>query len=409
VEVLLVNKFFRPGAGAETAFFQTRDLLSQHGHDVIDFAMQDPANLPSPYSEHFAPHRSYTADGPPLRRAIDAASSIYSPAARRALSGLLDRRRPDVAHLHNIYHQLTFSIVDELAERRIPIVLTLHDWKIACPSYTLFTEGKPCRRCPSGTVLNAVRHRCVKGSLAASGLAAAEATMVRRRRMYDKVHRLIAPSRFGVSVARMGGARAERVEFLPNFLSDQELRVEATPAEGPLVVYAGRLEETKGIRVLLEAFGMVREPAALRVAGSGELEAEVRAAAARDPRIEYLGRLPREEMYRELAHAQLVVLPALYEDNGPLTILEAQARGKPMIVSDRGGLPEFVEHERTGLVVPAGDARALADAISRVLRDPSQAETWGRQAQEQVRRDHAPAQHYERLLEIYSSAIQEVA
>ena len=150
VRVLLVNKFFHPRAGAETSFLQTRRLLVERGHDVIDFAMQHDANLPSPYEAFFAPRRSYDTDGRAAKRAVDAASSVYSVTARRALSRLLDAYRPDVAHLHNIYHQLTLSIVDELAKRRIPIVLTLHDWKIACPAYTLFTEGQPCRRCPTG-------------------------------------------------------------------------------------------------------------------------------------------------------------------------------------------------------------------------------------------------------------------
>ncbi len=118
--VLLVNKFFRPGAGAETSFLHTRRLLQERGHDVIDFAMRDDANCPSPYATYFAPQRSYGNDVPRRERAAHALSSVYSPSARRAMAHLLDAHRPDVAHLHNVYHQLTLSIVDELASRRVP-------------------------------------------------------------------------------------------------------------------------------------------------------------------------------------------------------------------------------------------------------------------------------------------------
>ena len=128
--------------------------------------MEDERNSPSAHAQYFAPARSYDDEDErgALARARDALSAVYSRSARRALGRLLDHERPDVAHLHTVYHQLTMSIVDELAARDIPMVQTVHDWKMACPAYTLFTEGAPCRRCVTGSVMNAVEHRCVKGS-----------------------------------------------------------------------------------------------------------------------------------------------------------------------------------------------------------------------------------------------------
>ena len=409
MRILQVNKFFHPRAGAETAFLQTRDLLSAQGHDVIDFAMRHPDNFPSPYASFFAPERSYESARGTIERTRDAVSSVYSLRARRALARLLDAHRPDVAHLHNVYHQLTLSLVDELAARRIPIVLTLHDWKIVCPAYTLFTEGAPCRRCPSGAVINAVRHRCVKGSTGASVLAASEAAIARRRGTYGKVQRVIAPSRFGVAVAQLAGVRSNRSEYVPNFLPDAELAGDAPTADyGPRLLYAGRLDETKGIRPMLAAFALVRAPASLRIAGSGELEHEVRSAAARDSRIEYLGRLPRAQLYEELEKARVVVLPSLYEDNGPFIILEAQAKAKPMIVTDRGGPPEFVRSDETGLVVDPTNVVSLAAAMERMALDAETAREWGRRAQARVREEHSASRHYEQLCNVYSTAIADL-
>ena len=403
--MLLVNKFFRPGAGAETSFLHTRRLLQEHGHDVIDFAMRDDDNLPSPYASFFAPPRSYASDVPLRRRAGDALSSVYSPAARRAIARLLDAYRPDVAHLHNVYHQLTLSIVDELATRRIPIVLTMHDWKIACPAYTLFTDGEVCRRCPTGSVASAVRHRCVKSSTAASAIAAVESIVAHQRGSYDKVQRFIAPSRFAIGVAALGGVSESKVVHIPNFLPDEELNVTVRGDDaGAQLLYAGRLEPTKGIRGLLDAFALVRAPATLRIAGRGSLADDVRAAAAADPRITYLGMLPREELYAEIEAARAVVLPSLYEDNGPLIILESQARAKAMIVTDRGGPPEFVRHEETGLVVDPASATALASAMERLATDADLARTLGARAQEEVRQEHSAARHYELLSRAYADA-----
>jgi glycosyltransferase involved in cell wall biosynthesis len=410
VVVLQVNKFFHPRAGAETAFLQTRELLSANGHEVVDFAMRHPANLASPYERYFAPPRAYDGGGRLDRRIADAASSVYSWKVRRSLGALLDARRPDVAHLHNVYHQLTLSVVDELARRRIPTVLTLHDWKIACPAYTLFTEGAPCRRCVGGSVANALVHRCVKGSALASGLAAAEAAIARRRGTYGKVQRFIAPSRFARGVAGMAGVEPRRIAYVPNFLADAELA--ARPADGerePAFLYAGRLDATKGVRQLLAAFARLDGPAALRIAGSGALEDEVRTAAARDPRIAYLGRIERARLLDELERARALVLPSIWEDNGPLAILEAQARGAALVVTDRGGPPEFVRDGESGLVVPAEDVAALTGAMRRLAADAGLARRFGERGRRDVEAEHSAARHYERLLSVYSQAISEVS
>jgi glycosyltransferase involved in cell wall biosynthesis len=409
VVVLQINKFFHPRAGAETAFLQTRELLREHGHEVVDFAMRHPDNLASPYERYFAPARSYDGSGRPDRRVRDAAASVYSRKARAALGRLLNEHRPDVAHLHNVYHQLTLSVVDELAQRRIPIVLTLHDWKVACPAYTLFTEGAPCRRCVHGSVANAVIHRCVKGSRVASGLAAAEASIARRRGTYGRVQRFIAPSKFAVDVARMAGVEDERIVHVPNFLTDGELST--PPAAGPRepsFLYAGRLDATKGVRQLIAAFGGVSAPARLRIAGRGELERDVRAASARDPRIEYLGVVDRTDVLAEFDRARAVVLPSIWEDNGPLTVLEAQARGAPLVVTDRGGPPEFVRDGESGIVVRAGDVHGLAGALQRLADDPQLASRFGERGRHDVEARHNATRHYQRLSRVYSQAISEV-
>lgn len=407
--VLLVNKFFRPGAGAETAFLHTRGLLRERGHRVIDFAMKHPSNLASDQERYFAPRREYDAaeKRTTLGKVVDGATTVYSFGARRALARLLDEERPDVAHLHNVYHQLTLSIVDELSARDIPVVQTLHDWKIACPAYTLYRDGGPCRLCPESGVLNAVRHRCLKNSRAASALAAAEAALAHRRRTYEKINLFLAPSGFAGEVAQLAGTSPERIRRLPYFLPDSEviLEVETAPRPNPVFLFAGRLEETKGVKDLLAAFSRVPGEAVLRIAGWGPLEPMAREAAGRDPRIDFLGRVPRERVLSEAARARALVLPSVWEDNWPLAILEAQARGTPVIASDRGGLAECVATGVDGLTVRAGDVEALAGAIERLAADPGLAAHMGREARARVMRDHRADEHYVALMAAYEHVI----
>jgi glycosyltransferase involved in cell wall biosynthesis len=250
----------------------------------------------------------------------------------------------------------------------------------------------------------------VKSSATASAIAATEAWIARRRSSYGKVQRFIAPSRFAMEVATLGGISKDRVEHIPNFLPDDEMNIDTPTSDaGPRLIYAGRLEETKGIRPLLQAFARVKAPAALRIAGRGPLEMEVRAAAARDGRIRYLGVLSRPQLYEELDAGRAVVLPSLYEDNGPLIILEAQARGKAMIVTDRGGAPEFVRDEETGLVVDPERIDRLAAAMERFASDADLAARHGACARERVRQQHSATHHYELLTQVYEQARSEAA
>jgi glycosyltransferase involved in cell wall biosynthesis len=395
VRVLVVNKYLFPNAGAETVALGTRELLADAGHEVLDFAMRDPRNVPSAQAAHFAPARAY--DGAGAGR--DALHLVYSRSARAALRGLLAERRPDVAHLHNVYHQLTTSVIDELVAHRIPTVLTLHDYKPVCPSYELFTEGAPCRRCVGRPPLGVIRHRCIRGSLPASALAAAEAALTRVRRSYHRVDRLIAPSRFMAGVLAAGGFDPRRIDVLPNFVPAPG------PAPGrasdpPLFLYVGRLEEVKGVDVLLDAWAAGTPPGRLAVVGRGPLEDRVRAA----PGVEHLGFRPPAEVARLMAEARALVFPSVWEENCPMVVLEAQAAGLPVLGTDRGGLPELVADGVHGLLVPAGEPAVLRAGLERLATDPELARRLGAAGRERAAA-HAPAAHLERLLGVYAAAM----
>lgn len=405
MHVLQVNKFFFSNAGAETVFLGTRRLLQRSGHTVIDFAMHDERNLPSEYSDTFAPARYYERAGRGRAAlARDALSSVYSFEARRALRRLLARARPDVAHLHNIYHQLTLSIVDELWTARVPVVLTIHDPKPVCPSYTLFTEGAPCRRCVNGSVLNAVVHRCVKGSRPASALAALETAIARRRRTYERVTTFIAPSRFMASVLAEGGVGSGRARVLPNFL-DPPAPPATAPVERRDYLFVGRLEQTKGVRTLLRAFVEGPGEARLKVVGDGPLAPEVE-KAARSGRVLALGPQPPGDVARLLDETSALIVPSIIEENCPMVVLEARAHRAPVLCSDRGGLPELVSDGVDGLVFPAGDAAALRRCVQHVEDDPRRAGEFAERGYDRLVREHSSRRYYERLVAVYEEAIQ---
>jgi glycosyltransferase involved in cell wall biosynthesis len=387
--------------------FRTADLLRAHGHDVSFFAMQDPRNVPCADSSYFPSGRYYGAEHGLIERARAAGSSIYSLNARKALRRMLKHHRPDVAHLHNVYHQLTLSVVDELAAQNIPMVMTLHDYKPVCPSYVLYTDQAPCHRCVSSHPGHAIIHRCVKGSRAASAVAAAEALLARTRRSYDQIDAFISPSKYLATVMVDGGLPATKIHVLPNFVADEQFGepVGRQITSPPMVLFVGRLEEVKGIRVLLEASRLVTPEIEVVVVGRGPLSAEVEEAAS-EGTLRYLGQCDWVRIAELMDRARALVVPSLWEENCPMVVLEAGARGCPILASDRGGLIELVSDGEDGFLFPAGDHSVLADKIRAVASDVAlyRGATIARYLR--TTDNYSEAAHYAALMRTYSAILQ---
>jgi glycosyltransferase involved in cell wall biosynthesis len=400
VRILLAHKFFRHFGGVERHLFALRSLLQNRGHEVVDFGMADPHNLPSPYAGDFVSRVDFRHFPSRRERLRALGRMLYSFEARRRIGRLVDRTRPDVAHLLSFYHHLSPSILSVLRRRGIPIVHKLADYKVVCPVYTLFAHGAPCERCAGGRVYRVATRRCAGGRLDASLALALEAVLHRWvLRSYSLVDLFLAPSRFLAAKVREMGLRGT-VRVVPNFVELDGWRPFPLPA-APVLAYAGRLAPEKGVRQLVRAMEGV--PALLRIFGDGAerpaLERIVRERGLRN--VEILGHVEEADLRAALVDVRAIVLPALWYENNPHAILEAFALGRPAIASDIGGLPELVRHGETGLLVPPGDIRALRDAMRVFCDDHALVARLGRAARGLVEAEHAPDVFYTRLLAAY--------
>jgi glycosyltransferase involved in cell wall biosynthesis len=403
VRVLLVGNHWTEGpGGAETMLVLTADLLRAAGHEVVPFAVAEERTLPTPVR----PLLPVAAGAGSRTRFGEAWAGTWSPRVYRALARVVDEVRPDVAHVHHVFERLTVSVLDALQRRGVPTVMTLHDYKPVCPNFRLFTDGAPCTRCLSGRYVNVVRHRCLEGSRWRSVAAAADAYASRGRGVYDRVDRLLAPSAFLRDRVVDGGLPADRVEVLPNpVLAAPAPR--PSPGAPPAVLYASRLVAEKGVDTLLDAVARLPAGVRVRLAGSGRLErVVVERVAAEGLPVDVLGPLPPDRVAAELRAAAVAVLPALWWENCPMAVLEAGAQGVPVVASAVGGVPELVDDGATGLLVPPGDATALADALTGLLADPSAADRMGRAGWARIRSRHDPAAHVAALQAVYRRVVR---
>src|SRR5688572_2961432 len=284
--LLSINNYYYPRGGAEVVFFRHNGMLNDAGFRVVPFAMNHRMNVGGAERSEFASELEYgrESDGvvTKLRKGLKA---IYSFEARSKLARLIDRSAPDVCHAHNIYHHLSPSILGLVRARGIPLVMTLHDLKIACPAYSMLSHDGVCERCRDGRLYQVVTHRCMKGSLALSALVMVESYLHRWLGSYLRnVDRFLVPSRFYLHKLVEWGYPAERFEYVPNFVATDSF--EACYAPGTRFVYFGRLAREKGIATLIRAAAEAK--VGVDVIGAGPAEPEL-CALASDGDVRFLG------------------------------------------------------------------------------------------------------------------------
>jgi glycosyltransferase involved in cell wall biosynthesis len=402
MRILHVNKFLYRRGGAEGYMLDVAALQVAAGHQVAFFGMEHPDNPPQRFARHLP---AFVRLEPPpagaARRAAAAARMVWSSSSRRGMDAVVRAFRPDVAHAHNLYHQLSPSVLRPLAEQSVPVVLTLHDYKLACPSYQLLDHGRLCDACLGGRYWRAAARRCKDGSLGSSLLLAVESGIHRLLGAWGSVRSFISPSRFMAETMCRAGVYPDRLELLDHFVDARRLAAKATPG-GPLV-FAGRLAPEKGVDVLIEAMALLGPEARLEIAGEGAARPALEAlAAARAPgRVRFLGRLPKDRLLGLVRGATAVAVPSLWHENQPMAVLESFACGVPVVVTDLGGLPELVEPGRDGEIVPAGDPAGLAAALAGLLGDPERALAMGVAGRAKVERRFEPGRHLAGLERIY--------
>jgi glycosyltransferase involved in cell wall biosynthesis len=389
MRILLVHKFLRPGGGAEQVALNQWRWLEAAGHQIIPFGMRHPDNVRNPYARHWAPRVDY--DRPTPGQLINL---IWSQPAAEALQPLVAESQPQVALLHNIYHQLSPSILPVLHRAGIPVALMAHDYKLVCPNYRLFTRGAPCTRCVGSGTWHAIRHRCVKASLAASALAALESAAHRRLRAYRHVERFIAPSSFVSRMLARGGFPAAKISVLPHAVEVPAPRPESPASRGEAFLIAGRLEPEKGAAHILAVARRLPQ-ARFEVAGAGSEEMRLRAAAPDN--VVFLGQLTQAQLAARRARAVAELVPSLWYEPFGLSALEAMAAGIPVVASSVGGLADLVRHDESGLLLPPGDVAAWSDALARLWFAPNQASALGAQARRQVISHHSHRDYVPRL------------
>lgn len=380
MRVLIAHNAYQQRGGEDVVAEAEGELLRAHGHEVLLYTR----------------HNDELAQ---MGRLQAAAGTLWSRRSAREVRALIAEQRPDVVHVHNSFPLISPSLHAAAHDAGVPVVQTLHNFRLLCPQAMLLREGRVCEDCVGRAPLPGVRHGCYRGSHAQSGVLAGMLLLHRALGTWQtKVARYIALNSFCRDKFIEGGLPAARIAIKPNFV-DLPMPP-AQPRSG--LLYVGRLAPEKGIATLAQA-ALQLPPGSLRVAGTGpELE-----RLQGLPAVTLLGALNGAQVADEMARAAALVMPSLWYENFPRTLVEAYACGLPVLASRLGALATLVEHERTGLLVAPGDAAAWAQAMRRVLDDGTQLAAMGHAARALYEREYTAEANHRTLLAIYEEAIAE--
>ena len=329
-----------------------------------------------------------------------AAETVWSARGRHLVRRAIDQFKPDVVHVHNTFPRLSPAIYGACRQAGVPVVQTIHNFRLVCPASTLFRDGRECRDCVGTAPLPAVVHACYRDSRPASAAVAAMLMVHRARRTWSTdVDAYLVYSEWAADILVRGGLPRDRMHIRTHFVRDRSTRVGA----GDGFVFVGRLTPEKGVPDLLAAWDLLPD-LELRIAGDGPLAADVAAASA-TRRITRLGFIPPEEVHEELLGARALVFTSRTHEMGPLTIVEAYAAGVPVIAPAFGVVPSMLTDGVTGLHYVPGDPHSLAAAVRWAADHPVELEAMGRAARQQFEERFTEDKSYAALDRVYRGVI----
>ena len=431
MRILHVHKYYHTHDGAGRYIFDVMRLQEEAGHIVAPLAMHDPRNQKSAWDKFFVSSLDTKRISFGLNGLFQTLRAVWSFEAKRQMEAMVKAFRPDVVHVHNLYTHLSPSVLAVCRKYRIPVVMTVHDYALVSANYSLWDGQQPMSPKRLG-LLKVARSKFIKQSFLATFILELIYRFQKKLRLYDRaIDVYLASSEFVKRTLVEAGYAADKIQVLPLFagnllegamtappslpmtvLRDSKM---TAPSNSPIagggsegkragVLFAGRLEDYKGIDLFLQAASAFPRTQ-FYIAGTGPEEAAVREAERQSDNLHLLGFLEANELWSKMASSELVIVPSRWAEAYGLVAIEAMACGTPVLVSDAGGLPEKVKDGVNGLIFKAGDIQDLTSKLKAALKHPKDLEKMGQGAFRYAKAQADPYRHIHRLLEVYEGLV----
>lgn len=393
--ILNVSQNYHVRGGSDRYFFTLAELLQKHGHRVVPFTAASPNNESSEWENYFPRGADFEHPG-----AGDLLRFLYSHDAVKSIRQLLQDTDINLAHFHIYYGKLTTSILEVLKRDGIPLIQTLHEYKLTCPVYSHLSNDQICEACEGKHFWRALPKRCNRGSLARTALSVTESYVSKMLGAVKKFDHFISVSHFLRKKMISHGIPEDKISTVHNFVDVSDI----TPnfSEGDYILYFGRVHRSKGILTLIAAAVPLTD-VPIYIVGDGEAMPEVQRIIEENgcKHIHLLGFKQGDELRELIGNSICTVLPSEWYENCPMSVLESYAYGKPVIGADIGGIPELIVDGVDGFLVPSGEQETLQDRLLWMSEHKSEAAEMGRVGRHKMETEFNADIHYERIMNVY--------
>ena len=399
MKIILANKFYYPRGGDCIYTIELEKLLRRNGHDVAIFTQQFEENLDNDFSKYWPSEVDYSTKK--VTNLLETLfRPIYSKEVKTKFQQLVSDFKPDVVHLNNIHSQISPIVAEISFKNNIPVVWTLHDYKLLCPSFSCLRDGKICELCfkKKGYV---IKYKCVK-NIIGSFIAFLEAKKWNKIKLEKFTSIFIAPSIFMKAKMIQGGFSVSSIRVINNFIDDNKI-VENTIKKEKYYCYFGRFSHEKGVETLLKVASKL--PYNLKLIGTGPLLVDLTNKYSKK-NIEFLGFMQWEKLKEVIKKAQFIVIPSKCYENNPLTVIEAFALGTPVIGSNIGGIPEIIDKGKTGLIFEPGNEIDLINKIEYFFKKIDIYKC-GENCIEYAKNHFRSSDYYNKIIKVYEYIIRE--
>jgi glycosyltransferase involved in cell wall biosynthesis len=406
MKILFINNFFSLVGGTERVMWDQASLMKEQGHEVHFFATnKKPFFIPDYENAHFFPEYVDPRQHSGLSQVFRLPNIFSNHHARKKLEAYLEALKPDIIHIHNLHYHLTPAILSACAKAGSPIVMTLHDNRLLCPSASYIDSPQFKGLCNTGNPFICLKSKCKNKNFSETAISILDFYLNKKNITSAYIERFILPSNTLLELMKKAGLPEEKLLHIHNPINAAFSNQSSSEDKG-YFIYVGRLSREKGVHFLLEALKTLPH-IPLKIVGVGPQEAELRtlAASLQLHNVEFLGFQPVEEVISLLKKARASVLPCNWFETFGMSLVESLMLGKAVIASNIGAIPEVLDHGRCGILIPPADIQALSSALEDLYEHPEKAINLGKAGQKRVESIYSSASHLEKTVSLYDELL----
>lgn len=412
MKIVLVNYRYFVSGGPERYYFNIKEILEKHGHEVIPFSVKGSRNVQSDYERYYLEAVDDEVYFAKTKKSLGVifksfTRMFYSFEARTRFTELLQDVKPDIVYIMQFHNKISPSIIDSARKQNIPVVHRISDFQYMCPNALFYNETiGVCEDCLNGKLFSCIKYKCVLNSRVYSAIKVAAKCLHDVIHVTKKVDAFVVPSSFTLTKLQKYGISVEKLNHIPTFfnLKEESLQVKYEP----YILFIGRIEKQKGLMTLVKAFANTKYN--LKIIGfsnDGYINELGEYLRGKQHNIEFLGRMNFDEIIPYLLNCLCTVVPSEWYDNFPNVILESFAYKKAVIATNFGSLPELVKNNVNGLTFEYADVDSLRAKIEYAFENKSDIQKMGENAYQEIISKYSPANHYSILMELFGKVLNE--